>query len=132
MGIVSSQATDYCHASQRNLAPAIQLKNEIKTRTTIMGESTSPIIHSTSHKYPLNAAGEFQTNEAVMPMIRRQRTVESVDVDNCLPEKLRKMYVRIGSFLFCTNEEEREKKRTIFSHTRKVMISIIMNRNKKK
>ena len=80
------QATDHYHASQSDRVPAIQLKNEIKTRTIITGELTSPIIHSILRKYPLSAAGEFQKNEAVMLMIRRQRTVATIDVDACLPE----------------------------------------------
>ena len=91
MVVFPFQATDHYHAPQPDRVPAIQLKNEIKARTIITGELTSPIIHSALRKYPLSAAGEFQRNEAVMLMIRRQRTAEEVDVDGCLPEKLRKM-----------------------------------------
>ena len=43
-------------------------------------------------RYPLSAAGELPRNEALMLMIRPQRTVEKVDVDGRLPEKLRKTY----------------------------------------
>ena len=71
MDVVPSQATDYRHTLQPDRAPAIQLKNEIKTRTIVIDESTSPIIHSTLRKYSLSAAGEFQRNEAIMLMIQR-------------------------------------------------------------
>ena len=92
MVVFPFQATDHYHAPQPDRVPAIQLKNEIKTRIIITGELTSPIIHSILRKYPLSAAGEFQRNEAAILMIRRQRIVETVDIDGYLPEKLRKMY----------------------------------------
>ncbi|CAF4679486.1 unnamed protein product, partial [Rotaria sp. Silwood2] len=72
--------------------PAIQLKNDIKARAVITDESTSSIIHSALRTYPLSAAGELSRNEALMLMIRRQRTVETVDVNGRLPERLRKAY----------------------------------------
>ena len=50
-------------------------------------ESTSSILHSALRTYPLGAAGELPKNEALMLVIRRQRTVEIVDVDGRLPEK---------------------------------------------
>ena len=40
----------------------------------------------------MSAAGELPRNAALMLMIRRQRTVEKVDVDGRLPEELRKTY----------------------------------------
>ena len=55
-------------------------------------ESTSSIVHSALRTYPLSAAGELPRNEALMLMIRRQRTVETVDVDGRLPDKLRKTH----------------------------------------
>ena len=55
-------------------------------------ESNSSILHLTSRTYPLSAAGELPKNEALMLVIRRQRTVETVDVDDRLPEKYRKTY----------------------------------------
>ena len=87
MGVFPSQATDYFHVPQPNRVPAIQQENEINTRTIIAGEATKYIIHSTLHQYPLSAADEFQRNEPVMLIIRQQYTVETVDVDDCLPEK---------------------------------------------
>ena len=79
-------------APQPDRIPAIQLKNEIKTRAITTDESTSTILHSALRTYPLSAAGELPRNESLMLMIRRQRTVEKVDVDGRLPEKLRKTY----------------------------------------
>ena len=96
MGIFLSQATDYCHTPQADRALAIQLKNEIKTCTIIIGESTSPITHSTLHKYPLSSAGEFQRNKAVMLMARRQHIEETVKVGGYLSEKLRSTYCDEG------------------------------------
>ena len=53
----------------------------------ITGEATKHIIHSTLRQYPLSAAEEFQRNEPIMLIIRQQHTVETVDVDGCLPEE---------------------------------------------
>ncbi|CAF1345379.1 unnamed protein product [Rotaria sordida] len=92
MDVFLSQLTAHCHAPQPNRVPAIQLKNEIKARAVTTDESTSSIIHSALRTYPLSAAGELSKKEALMLMIRRQRTVEAVDADGCLPEKLRKAY----------------------------------------
>ena len=55
-------------------------------------ESTSSILHSAFRTYPLSAAGKLPKTEALMLMIRKQRTVEAVDVDGRLPEKYRKTY----------------------------------------
>ncbi|CAF4350872.1 unnamed protein product, partial [Rotaria sordida] len=90
MDVFLSQPTAHCHAPQPDHVPAIQLKNEIKARAVTTDESTSSIIHSALRTYPVSAAGELPKNEALMLMIRRQRTVETVDADGCLPEKLRK------------------------------------------
>ena len=87
-----SRPTSNSHAPQPDLIPAIELKNEIKARAVMTDESTSSILHSALHTYPLGAAGELPKNEALMLMIRRQRTVETVDVDGRLPEKYRKTY----------------------------------------
>ena len=87
MGVFPYQATGCCHVPQPNRVPATQWENEINTRTTITGEATKHIIHSTLRQYSLSAADEFQRNEPVMLMIRQQHTVETVDVDDCLPEK---------------------------------------------
>ncbi|CAM4849508.1 unnamed protein product [Rotaria magnacalcarata] len=87
-----SQPTSHSHAPQPDRVPAIQLKNDIKARAIITDEPTSSIIHSALRTYPLSAAGELPRNEALMLMIRRQRTTETVDVNGCLPEKLRKTY----------------------------------------
>ncbi|CAF2117211.1 unnamed protein product, partial [Rotaria magnacalcarata] len=87
-----SQPTSHSHAPQPERVPAIQLKNDIKARAVITDEPTSSIIHSALRTYPLSAAGELPRNEALMLMIRRQRTVETVDVNGRLPEKLRKTY----------------------------------------
>ncbi|CAF2849949.1 unnamed protein product [Rotaria sp. Silwood2] len=92
MDIFLSQPTAHCHAPQPDRVPVIQLKNEIKARAVTTDESTSTIIHSVLRTYPLSAAGELPKNEALMLMIRRQRTGETVDVDGRLPEKLRKTY----------------------------------------
>lgn len=92
MDVFVSQPTSHCHAPEPNRIPAIQLKNEIKARATTTDESTSTIIHSALRTYPLSAAGELPRNEALMLMIRRQRTVETVDVDGRLPATLRKTY----------------------------------------
>ena len=40
--------------------------------------------------YPLSATGGLPRNEALMLMIRRQRNVETVDVDGRLLGKLRR------------------------------------------
>ncbi|CAF1380347.1 unnamed protein product [Rotaria sordida] len=92
MDVFLSQPTAHCHAPQPDRVPAIQLKNEIKARAVTTDVSTSSIIHSALRTYPLSTAGELPKNEALMLMIRRQRTVEIVDADGCLPEKLRKTY----------------------------------------
>ena len=87
-----SQSTSYSHAPQPDRIPAIDLKNEIKARAMMTDESTSSILHAALHTYPLSAVEELPKNEALMLMIRRQRTVETVDVDGRLPEKYRKTY----------------------------------------
>ncbi|CAF2497876.1 unnamed protein product [Rotaria sp. Silwood2] len=87
-----AQPTSHSHALQPDRVPAIQLKNDIKVRAVITDEPSSSILHSVLRTYPLSAAGEFPSNEALMLMIRRQRTVETVDIDGRLPEKLRKTY----------------------------------------
>ena len=87
-----SQPTSHSHAPQPARIPAIQLKDEIKTRAATTDESTSSIVHSALRTYPLSAAGELPRNEALMLMIRRQRSVETADVDGRLPDKLRKTY----------------------------------------
>ena len=87
-----SQPTSHCHAPQPDRIPTIQLKNEIKTRAITTDEATSTIVHSALRRYRLSAAGGLPRNEALMLMIRRQYTVEKVDVDGSLLEKLRKMY----------------------------------------
>ena len=85
-----SQPTPHSHAPQPDRIPAIQLKGEIKTRAVMTDESTSSIVHSVLRTYPLSAAGEVPRNEALMLMIRRQRNVETVDVDGRLRDKFRK------------------------------------------
>ncbi|CAF2977509.1 unnamed protein product [Rotaria sp. Silwood2] len=92
MNAFLAQPTSHFHTSQPDRVPAIQLKNYIKVRAVITDESTSSILHSVLRTYSLSAAGELPSNEALIPMIRRQRTVETVDVDGRLPEKLRKTY----------------------------------------
>lgn len=87
-----SPPTDHCHAPNPERVPAIRLKNEIKTRALTTDESTSTIIHSALRMYPLSAAGQLPKNEALMLMVRRQRTVETLDDNGRLPEKLRKTY----------------------------------------
>ncbi|CAF4654819.1 unnamed protein product, partial [Rotaria sp. Silwood2] len=86
MDAILSQPTTHSHAPQPDRVPAIQLKNDIKARAVITDEPTSSIIHSALRTYPLSAAGELPRNEALMLMIRRQRTVETVDVNGRLPE----------------------------------------------
>ena len=56
------------------------------------GETTSSIVHSVLRMYPLSATGGLPRNEALMLMIRRQRNLETVDVDDRLLDKLKKMY----------------------------------------
>ncbi|CAF2833416.1 unnamed protein product [Rotaria sp. Silwood2] len=92
MNAFLAQPTSHFHTSQPDRVPAIQLKNYIKVRAVITDESTSSILHSVVRIYPLSAAGELPSSEALIPMIRRQRTVETVDFDGRLPEKLRKTY----------------------------------------
>ncbi|CAF2176293.1 unnamed protein product [Rotaria magnacalcarata] len=87
-----SQPTSHSHAPQPDRIPAIQSKNDIKAGAVITDEPTSSIIHSVLRTYPVSATGELPRNEALMLMIRQQRTTETVDVDGCLPEKLRKTY----------------------------------------
>ena len=82
-----SQPTPYSHASQLDRISAIELKNQIKARAVMTDESTSSILYSALLTYPLSATGKIPKNEALMLIIRRQRTVETVDVDGCLPEK---------------------------------------------
>ena len=53
-------------------------------------ETTSSIIRSALRMYPLSATGGLPRNEALMLMIRRQRNVETVDVDGRLLDKLKK------------------------------------------
>ena len=56
-------------------------------------ESASSILHLASRIYPLSVAGELPLNAALMLVIRRHRTVETVDVDGRLLEKYRKTYL---------------------------------------
>ena len=51
-----SQPTCYSHAPQPDRIPAIELKNEVKARAVVTDESTSSILHSVLHTYPLSAA----------------------------------------------------------------------------
>ena len=76
-----SQPTSHFHAPQPDRIPAIELKYEVKARVVMTDKSTSSILHSVLHTYPLSAAEELPKNKALMLMIRRQRTVETVDVD---------------------------------------------------
>ncbi|CAF3330203.1 unnamed protein product [Rotaria sp. Silwood1] len=92
MGAFLAQPTSHSHTPQSDRVPAIQLKNDMKVCAVITDEPTSSILHSALRTYPLSAAGELPSNEALMLMIRRQCTVETVDVDGRLPEKLRKTY----------------------------------------
>ena len=87
-----SQPTSHCHGPSSDKVPAIKLKNEIKARAATTDEKTSTILHSALRTYPISAAGELPKNEALMLMIRRQRTAEKVDADGRLPEKLRRTY----------------------------------------
>ena len=87
-----SQPPFHSNAPQPDRIPAIELKNEIKARAVMTDESTSSILHSALRTYPLSAAGKLPKNEALMIMIRRQCTVETVNVDDRLPEKHRKTY----------------------------------------
>lgn len=116
-----SQPTAHCHAPQPDRVPAIKLKNEIKTRAIITDEPTSSILHSALRTFPLSSAGELPRNEALMLMIRRQRTVDTVDADGRLPEKLRKTY-RDEDFILHEDKE-------IIMFTTKTNLSIL-KRNK--
>ena len=87
-----SQPTSHSHAPQPDRIPAIELKNEIKALAVMIDESASSILHSALRTYPLSTAWKLPKNEALMTMIRRQRTVETVDADGRLPEKYRKTY----------------------------------------
>ena len=51
-----SQPTSHSHTPQPDRIPAIELKNEIKARAVMIDESTSSILHSALHTYPLSAA----------------------------------------------------------------------------
>ncbi|CAF1344010.1 unnamed protein product [Rotaria sordida] len=82
-----SQSTSHFHAPQPVRVPAIQLKNDIRARAATTDESSSSILHSALRAYPLSATVELPRNEALMLMIRRQRTVETVDADGLLPKK---------------------------------------------
>ncbi|CAF4037415.1 unnamed protein product [Rotaria sp. Silwood1] len=103
VGVFLSQPTAHCHAPQPDRVPVIQLKNEITARAVTTDESIRSIIHSALRTYPLSAAGELPKNEALMLMFRRQRTVETVDADGCLPEKLKKTY-RDEDFILCEDK----------------------------
>ena len=92
MDVFFSQPTSHFHAPQPDRVPAIQLKNEIKTRAITTYESTSTILHSALPRYPLSAVDEFPRNEALMLMIRRHCTVETIDADGGLSEIFRKPY----------------------------------------
>ena len=87
-----SQPTSHSHAPQPDRIPAIELKNEIKVRAVMTDESANSILRTVLRTYPLSAAGKLPKNEALMIMIRRQRTVETVDVDGRSSEKYRKTY----------------------------------------
>ncbi|CAF4752594.1 unnamed protein product, partial [Rotaria sp. Silwood1] len=103
VGVFLSQPTAHCHAPQPDRVPVIQLKNEITARAVTTDESIRSIIHSALRTYPLSAAGELPKNEALMLMIRRQRTVETVYADGRLPEKLKKTY-RDEDFILCEDK----------------------------
>ncbi|CAF4923835.1 unnamed protein product, partial [Rotaria sp. Silwood1] len=76
----------HCHAPQPDRVSAIQLQNAIKARTATTDEPSSSILYSALRTYPLSAAGELPKNDALMLIIRRQRTAETVDADGGLPE----------------------------------------------
>ena len=92
MDAFQSQPTAHPHAPQPDRISAIELKYEIKARAVMTNESTSSILRLASRTYSLSAAGELRKNEALMLVIRRQRAVETIDVDDRLPEKYRKTY----------------------------------------
>ena len=62
-------------------------------------ETTSSIVHSALRVYPLSATGGLPRNEALMLMVRRQRNVDTVDVDGRLLDKLKKT-CRDEDFIF--------------------------------
>ena len=68
------------------------LKGEIKTHALMTDETTSSIVHSALRVYPLSSTGGLPRNEALMLMIRRQRNVETVDVNGRLLDKLKKTH----------------------------------------
>ncbi|CAF3039124.1 unnamed protein product [Rotaria socialis] len=117
MNVFLSLLTIHCHAPHPDRVPALQLKNEIKTRTVMTDESPSSIINSALRTYPLSAAGELPRSDGLSLTIRRQRTTETVDVNGRLPEKLRKMY-RDEDFIL-----HEDKKLIIF--TTKTNLSIL-------
>ena len=55
-------------------------------------ETTSSIVHLVLRMCPLSATDGLPRNEALMLMIRRQRNVETVDVDGRLLDELKKTY----------------------------------------
>ncbi|CAF3042829.1 unnamed protein product [Rotaria sp. Silwood2] len=66
-----SQPTSHSHAPHPDCIPAIQLKNEIKARTAMTDEPSSSILNSAIRTYPLSAAGELPSGDALMLTIRR-------------------------------------------------------------
>ncbi|CAM4831054.1 unnamed protein product [Rotaria magnacalcarata] len=74
-----SLPTAHCHAPHPDRVPAIQLKNEIKTRAAMTDESSSSIINSVLRTYPLSAAGELPRSDGLSLTIRRHITTETVD-----------------------------------------------------
>ena len=92
MNAFLSQPKSHSHAPQPDGTPVIELKDETKARAVMTDEPTSSILHLALRTYPLSATRELRKNEALMLMIRRQSTVETVDVDGRLPEKYRKTY----------------------------------------
>ncbi|CAF4602868.1 unnamed protein product, partial [Rotaria socialis] len=117
MNVFLSLLTIHCHAPHPDRVPALQLKNEIKTRTVMTDESSSSIINSALRTYPLIAAGELSRSDGLSLTIRRQRTTETIDVNGRLPGKLRKTY-RDEDFIL-----HEDKKLIIF--TTKTNLSIL-------
>ncbi|CAF2061911.1 unnamed protein product [Rotaria magnacalcarata] len=57
--------TTHCYAPHPDRVPAIQLKNEIKTRAVMTDESSSSIINSGLRTYPLSAADELPRSDGL-------------------------------------------------------------------
>ena len=89
MDAIVSDPTQHCHASNPDLIPVVELRNQIIARSAESEEPSSAILHSAIRSFPLDAAGQLPKTDTLLRTIRRQREAEPSNPDNLLPDHLK-------------------------------------------